>query len=178
VLFSCVPIDNKLLSKKPNIIFVMADDLGYRDLGCYGQKVLKTPEPDKMASEGMRFTNCYAGNTVCCPSRSSLLTGLHQGHARHRGNYGDYRGENAYVPFEKGTKTFATYMKEAGYKTGHIGKCHNGGTTEEKTSPSFLGFEYSFSNYPNYLWTTEIKKIMKDSHIENPYFKFEFEKIK
>lgn len=155
---SCKQKAKETKATKPNIIFVMADDLGYGDLGCYGQAMLKTPNLDNMAAEGMRFTNCYAGNTVCCPSRSSLLTGLHPGHALHRGNYGDYKGENAYVPFKKGTKTFASYMKEAGYLTGHIGKWHNGGTTEEKTSPSFLGFDYSFSNYPNYLWTTEIKK--------------------
>jgi len=157
--FSCSRLQtNDLKTKKPNIIFVLADDLGFGDLGCYGQTVLKSPNLDKMAEEGLLFTNCYAGNTVCCPSRSSLLTGLHPGHARHRGNYGDYKGEQAYVPFEKGTKTFATFMKEVGYKTGHIGKWHNGGTTEEITSPSFLGFDYSFSHYPNYLWTTEIKK--------------------
>ncbi|MDB4583375.1 arylsulfatase, partial [Draconibacterium sp.] len=149
---------SKLNLSKPNIIFVLADDLGYGDLGCYGQKMLKSPNLDKMASEGIQFTNCYAGNTVCCPSRSALLTGLHSGHAVHRGNYGDYKGEQAYVPFEKGTKTFATYIKQAGYKTGHVGKWHNGGTTADKTSPSFLGFDYSFSHYPNYLWTTEIKK--------------------
>jgi len=156
--YSCNSKNEKTVPDNPNIIFVMADDLGYGDLGCYGQTMLKTPNLDKMAKEGMRFTECYAGNTVCCPSRSSLLTGLHPGHARHRGNYGNYKGENAYVPFEKGTKTFASYLKNAGYVTGHVGKWHNGGTTEEKTSPSFLGFDYSFSNYPNYLWTAEIKK--------------------
>jgi hypothetical protein len=62
---------------KPNIIFILADDLGYGDLGCYGQKKIKTPNLDRMAAEGMRFTQCYAGSTVCAPSRSSLLTGQH-----------------------------------------------------------------------------------------------------
>ena len=71
---------------KPNIIYILADDLGYGDLGCYGQKTLKTPNLDRMAREGMRFTRHYAGSTVCAPSRCVLMTGLHTGHARIRGN--------------------------------------------------------------------------------------------
>src|SRR5678809_178226 len=71
---------------KPNIIFILADDLGYGELGCYGQQKIKTPNLDKMASEGMRFTQCYAGTTVCAPSRAALMTGLHTGHTRIRGN--------------------------------------------------------------------------------------------
>src|SRR6266498_589480 len=70
--------------RKPNIIFILADDLGYGDLGCYGQKRIKTPNLDKLAAEGMRFTQCYAGSTVCAPSRCSLMTGRHSGHARIR----------------------------------------------------------------------------------------------
>src|SRR5262249_36614218 len=65
---------------KPNIIFILADDLGYGEVGCYGQQRIKTPNLDRMASEGMRFTQCYAGTTVCAPSRASLMTGLHTGH--------------------------------------------------------------------------------------------------
>lgn len=65
---------------KPNIIFIMADDLGYGDLGCYGQETIKTPHLDQMAAQGMRFTQCYAGSTVCAPSRSVLMTGQHTGH--------------------------------------------------------------------------------------------------
>ena len=95
--------------QKPNIIFVLADDLGYGDLGSYGQDSLLTPNLDQMAKEGMRFTECYAGNTVCCPSRSSLLTGLHPGHARHRANYAPFKGRDfARVAFDKGTKTIAS----------------------------------------------------------------------
>ena len=71
---------------KPNIIFIMADDLGYGDLGCYGQKEIKTPRLDRLASEGMRFTDFYAGSTVCAPSRCVLMTGYHTGHAFVRGN--------------------------------------------------------------------------------------------
>src|SRR6267378_5405263 len=71
--------------KRPNIIFILADDLGYGDLGCYGQQRIKTPNIDRLAVEGMRFTQCYAGSTVCAPSRASLMTGLHTGHTRIRG---------------------------------------------------------------------------------------------
>ena len=72
----------------PNIIFILADDLGYGDLGCYGQKIIQTPNLDRMAAEGLRFTQFYAGSTVCAPSRSVLMTGLHTGHTRVRGNAG------------------------------------------------------------------------------------------
>src|SRR5437867_1152847 len=72
--------------RKPNIIFILADDLGYGDLGCYGQTRIKTPNLDKLAAEGIRFTSFYAGSTVCAPSRCALMTGLHTGHARVRGN--------------------------------------------------------------------------------------------
>ena len=79
---------HNISSDKPNIIFIMADDLGYGDLGSYGQKVIQTPHLDKMAAEGMRFTQCYAGSTVCAPSRSVLMTGQHMGHTHVRGNAG------------------------------------------------------------------------------------------
>jgi arylsulfatase A-like enzyme len=152
----------------PNIIFVLADDLGYGDLGCYGQTTLKTPVIDRMAAEGMRFTQCYAGNTVCCPSRSSLLTGLHPGHARHRGNYAPFKGKRAYIPFEKGTRTIASYLKKAGYATGHVGKWHLGGTHRDSTTAIFLGFDHSYSHFQNYLWTTEIKQAMQGKTV--PYY--------
>src|SRR6185295_7768494 len=82
------PIQAKLaaLRSRPNIIFILADDLGYGDLGCYGQKKIKTPNLDRLAEEGMRFTQCYAGTTVCAPSPAALITGLHTGHTRIRGN--------------------------------------------------------------------------------------------
>src|SRR5438105_13966788 len=73
-------------ARKPNIIFILADDLGYGDLGCYGQDKIKTPNLDKMAAQGMRFTQAYAGSTVCAPSRCALITGKHTGHATVRGN--------------------------------------------------------------------------------------------
>src|ERR1044071_8583778 len=73
-------------ARKPNILFILADDLGYGDLGCYGQKKIQTPNIDKLAAEGMRFTDFYAGSTVCAPSRACLMTGLHTGHGLIRGN--------------------------------------------------------------------------------------------
>jgi len=81
-----------IAARRPNIIFIMADDLGYADLGCYGQKNIKTPNIDRLAAEGTRFTQCYAGSTVCAPSRSVLMTGQHTGHTRVRGNAGKVGG--------------------------------------------------------------------------------------
>src|SRR5215216_6126939 len=96
--------------RKPNIVFVLADDLGYGDLGCYGQDRIRTPNLDRMASEGMRFTQSYAGSTVCAPSRCALMTGLHTGHCTIRGN--------AAVPLRPQDRTVAEALKEAGYATG------------------------------------------------------------
>src|SRR5436189_3726818 len=103
-----------LPAQKPNIIFILADDLGYGDLGCYGQERIKTPNIDRLAAEGMRFTQCYAGSTVCAPSRSCLMTGLHTGHARIRGN--------AAVPLQPEDTTVAEVLKRAKYQTRAIGK--------------------------------------------------------
>ncbi|HWF18054.1 MAG TPA: arylsulfatase [Verrucomicrobiae bacterium] len=100
--------------REPNIIFILADDLGYGDLGCYGQNEIKTPNIDKLAEEGMRFTSFYAGSTVCAPSRCALMTGKHNGHSRIRGN-----GE---IPLSPEDVTVAEVLKKAGYQTAAIGK--------------------------------------------------------
>ena len=101
-------------SAKPNVIFILVDDLGYGDLGCYGQKMLTTPHLDKMAAEGMRFTRHYSGSTVCAPSRCVLMTGLHTGHCRIRGNGpGGMPDSDVTVP---------SLLKTAGYHTACIGK--------------------------------------------------------
>src|SRR6202048_237821 len=94
-------------TSQPNIIFILADDLGYGDLGCYGQKQIQTPNIDRLAAEGMRFTQCYAGSTVCAPSRCALMTGLHTGHGTIRGN--------ADVPLRPEDVTVAQLLKSAGY---------------------------------------------------------------
>lgn len=142
---------------RPNIIFILADDLGYGDLGCYGQETIKTPNIDKLAADGMRFTQCYAGSTVCAPSRCCLMTGLHTGHARVRGN--------ARHPLLPEDVTVAELMKNAGYATGIIGKW---GLGEPDTSgiPNRQGFDHWFgylnqgnahNYYPPYLWRNEEK---------------------
>ncbi|MEY3958916.1 MAG: hypothetical protein RJA37_1519, partial [Verrucomicrobiota bacterium] len=106
--------------RKPNLIYILADDLGYGELGCYGQKQIMTPELDRMAKEGMRFTQFYAGATVCAPSRSVLMTGLHQGHTRVRGNSGIKNP--AAQALRKEDLTVAKFLQSAGYRTALIGK--------------------------------------------------------
>ena len=104
--------------KQPNIVFIMADDLGYGDLGCYGQEKIQTPSLDRMARQGLKFTHFHAGFTVCLPSRCTLMTGLHTGHCRCRINGGG--GEHPML--EEEDTTIATVLKAAGYKTAMTGK--------------------------------------------------------
>ncbi len=144
--------------KKPNIIFIIADDLGYGDLGCYGQKIIKTPNLDKMAAEGLKFTQHYAGCTVCAPSRCCLMTGKDTGHAFIRGNR-EIQPEGQY-PIPADTITVARILKKAGYTTGCIGKWGLGGP-ESSGEPNKQGFDHFFGYlcqrqahrfYPDYLW--------------------------
>ena len=102
-------------AEKPNIIFIMVDDMGYHDLGCYGSKTIQTPNIDRIAAEGMRFTNCYSGDTVCASARSTLMTGTHKGHTPVRGNSGG-------IPLFPEDVTVAEVLKKAGYVTGGFGK--------------------------------------------------------
>jgi arylsulfatase A-like enzyme len=121
--------------RPPNIVFILADDLGYGDLGCYGQKKLATPHLDRLAKEGMRFTQFYAGDTVCAPSRSVLMTGQHAGHTRIRGN--------AKLDLKPEDVTVAEVLKSAGYATGLVGKWglgSEGGTG----APLQQGFDHFF----------------------------------
>ena len=122
---------------RPNIVFILADDLGYGDLGCYGQKEILTPNIDRMAADGIRFTRAYAGNTVCAPSRCALMTGLHSGHGRVRGN------RSPQTPLAAGDLTVAELLRKAGYRTAGFGKWGLGdaGTTG---SPTRKGFEEWF----------------------------------
>lgn len=110
----------------PNIIYVYADDLGYGELGCYGQQKIKTPNLDRIAKEGMRFTQHYTSTPVCAPARCMLMTGKHGGHSYIRGNYelGGFEDstEGGQMPLPEGTFTVAQLMKQAGYVTGAIGK--------------------------------------------------------
>jgi arylsulfatase A-like enzyme len=143
--------------KKPNIIFILADDLGYGDLGCYGQQKIKTPNLDKIAAQGMRFTQAYAGCTVCAPSRCALMTGLHTGHCRIRGN--------AQVPLEMQDTVVAKLLKALGYITGLIGKWGLG-EADSAGAPNKQGFDYFFgfvnqthahNYYPDFLWRNQDK---------------------
>jgi arylsulfatase A-like enzyme len=148
-------------SEKPNVIFILADDLGYGDLGCFGQRLIRTPNIDRMAAEGARFTQAYAGATVCAPSRCSLMTGLHNGHAPIRGNR-EVQPEGQ-APMPAGTLTLAHLMKRAGYHTGLIGKWGLGHPGSEST-PDRMGFDFFFGYncqrkaheyYPDSLWRND-----------------------
>jgi arylsulfatase A len=121
---------------RPNILFIHADDLGYGDLSVYGQSRFRTPALDRLAQNGIRFTNYYSGSTVCAPSRGSLMTGLHTGHAWIRGN----RSGNS---LRDEDRTIATILREAGYRTALIGKWGLG-ESESPGRPDRQGFEYSF----------------------------------
>ncbi len=150
-----LPLSPATRTNQPNIIFILADDLGYGDLGCYGQERIKTPNLDKLAAEGMRFVNFYAGSTVCAPSRAVLMTGLHTGHASVRGN------EN---PILDGPEvTVSELLRSAGYRTGHIGKWGLG-NTNSAGNPNRRGFDdwfgyldhlHAHQYYPEYLWRNE-----------------------
>lgn len=131
-------------NQKPNIIFIMADDLGYGDLGCYGQKKIKTPRLDKLATQGIRFTDYYAGSTVCAPSRCVLMTGKHVGHCRVRGN-----GGGLTQSLRPEDLTVAKVLKQAGYATGLCGKWGLGDEGVAMVgAPTRQGFDF-FYGYLN-----------------------------
>lgn len=143
---------------RPNIVFILADDLGLGDLGCYGQEKIKTPRIDRLASEGMRFTRFYAGSPVCAPSRCTLMTGLHQGHAYIRSNRGVKPEGQEPIPAD--TVTLVGLMHKAGYATGAFGKWGLG-PMESSGDPlahgfqQFLGYNcqsHAHNFYPVRLW--------------------------
>lgn len=154
---------------KPNIIFVMADDLGYQELGCYGQQKIKTPHIDRLAAEGMRFTQYYTGSAVCAPARCNLMTGKHGGHAYVRNNseigfynitlkqgWDSFRGQ---LPLPAESVTVASLLKEQGYVTGAFGKWGLGeaGSTGDPLNQGFDRFvgyncqRHAHNLYPKYL---------------------------
>jgi len=128
-------------TSKPNIIYIMADDMGYGDLGCYGNDKIRTPHLDQLAEEGIRFTQHYAGSTVCAPSRGSLMTGMHTGQAYIKGNFAMQTEGN--LPLPDTTVTVAELLKQAGYHTAVIGKWGLGGPGSVG-GPNNQGFDYSF----------------------------------
>ncbi|MDP7134827.1 MAG: arylsulfatase [Planctomycetota bacterium] len=152
----------------PNIIFILADDLGYEELGCYGQKKIRTPNIDRLASEGMRFTRHYSGSPVCAPSRCVLMTGKHPGHAFVRNNSEvKPEGQSAMPPSEI---TIAQLLKKSGYTCGAFGKWGLGfpGSASDplnKGLDRFYGYNcqrHAHSYYPNYLWDDD-KRIRLDN---------------
>jgi len=154
---------------KPNIVFIMADDLGYGDLGCYGQKKILTPNIDRLAAEGTRFTQAYAGSTVCAPSRCSLMTGMHNGHNRIRDNLPHS------IWLRPDDVTVAEVLKQAGYKTGAIGKWGLGNPGSWGI-PNDQGFDYFYGHinqdqahfyYPDYLWENDKVVLLEKVIIEN-----------
>src|SRR5688500_7164328 len=157
-LLAAAPSPAQEPARKPNIIFLLADDLGYGDLGCYGQRKIRTPNIDRLAAEGMRFTQFYAGAPVCAPSRCTLLTGLHTGHAYIRDN-GELPTEGQ-RPIPAATVTLAEVLKSGGYYTGVVGKWGLGGPATEG-EPNRQGFDHWFGYlcqrdahryYPQHLW--------------------------
>jgi len=161
-------IEPSSASTKPNIIFILADDLGYGDVGCYGQKEIKTPHLDRMAAQGMRFSQHYAGSTVCAPSRCVLLTGLHTGHCRIRAN--------APGLMKPDDITVAKVLRQAGYTTAAIGKW-GVGHPPPPGDPAANGFDYFFgylsmshahNYYPEFLWRNSHKVLLAGNQLAEP----------
>ncbi len=159
--------------RKPNIIFVLADDLGYGDIGCYGQQKFRTPNIDRLATEGMRFTQAYSGNAVCAPSRCVLMTGLHPGHAWIRNN-SEAKPEGQ-KPIPAGTATVASLLKAHGYVTGGFGKWGLGGPGSEG-EPLRQGFDvfygyncqrHAHNYYPTYLWDNDHRVTLNNPEIDS-----------
>jgi len=146
---------------RPNIIFILADDLGYGDLGCYGQKKIETPYIDALAREGMRFTQFYAGTAVCAPSRASFMTGRHTGHTPVRGNRG-FQPEGQF-PLPDTTVTIAGRLRELGYYTADFGKWGLGypgssGVPSKQGFSTFFGYNcqsQAHNYYPDHLWQND-----------------------
>ncbi|MFC3196571.1 arylsulfatase [Parapedobacter deserti] len=172
-LLAFLPAAAQTVPHKPNIIFILADDLGYGDLGCYGQEKIETPHIDRLAGQGMRFTQFYAGATVCAPSRSSLLTGQHTGHTFIRGNK-EIQPEGQY-PLADSVQTFAQLLQQSGYRTGAFGKWGLGmvgtsGAPDKKGFDHFFGYNcqrQSHRYYPTHLWDNAQKVVLEGNDLES-----------
>lgn len=171
ILLSGLPVfsqsSRQRLKTTPNVIYIYADDLGYGELGSYGQQKIKTPNLDRLAKEGMRFTQHYTSTPVCAPARCMLMTGKHGGHSYIRGNYemGGFEDEleGGQMPLPEGTFTIAHLMKKAGYATAMIGKWGMG-MNSSSGSPLRQGFDYYYgyldqkqahNHYPTHLWEND-----------------------
>ena len=156
-------------AERPNVIFVLADDLGYGDLGSYGQSVIQTPQLDRMAAEGLRFTQFYAGSTVCAPSRSVLMTGQHMGHTHVRGNAPG--PDMSPQSLRDSDVTVAEVAKSASYDTALFGKWGLG-EVENEGHPLKQGFDTFFgylnqvhahNYYPEFLWRDLVKDPLRNT---------------
>ncbi len=142
VAFVCLMAgSNVAVARPPNIIFVLSDDIAQGDVGCFGQKLIATPRLDRMAAEGTRYTQAYCGTTVCAPSRTSLLTGMHTGHTPIRANR--EIGAEGQMPLPAGTVTVAEILKARGYATACIGKWGLG-MFDTSGSPMKMGFDHFY----------------------------------
>ena len=154
----------------PNVIVILADDLGYAELGCYGQTQIQTPCLDRMAAEGLRWTHFYAGATVCAPSRSVLMTGLHHGHTRVRGNAG--RSNPAAQALRDEDLTVAELARQSGYRTALFGKWGLGdvgaaesGLPRKQGFDEFYGYlnqQHAHNHFPDFLWHNEQRETLKN----------------
>lgn len=157
----CIAITpaSRAADERPNIIFILSDDLAQGDVGAYGQKIIQTPNLDRMAAEGTRYMQAYCGTSVCAPSRASLMTGLHTGHCPIRGNWEIAKREGQY-PLPAETVTIAQILKGAGYATGCAGKWGMGmfdttGSPLKKGFDHFFGYNcqrHAHSYFPTYLY--------------------------
>jgi arylsulfatase A-like enzyme len=168
LFFLSCQTDEKETEKLPNIIYIIADDLGYGDLSCYGQTKFQTPNIDLLASRGMLFTQHYAGTTVCAPSRSALMTGLHTGHTYVRGNRGMQEGQ---FPLPSEAPTIPNLLQDAGYVTGAFGKWGLGypGSTGDPLKQGFDEFfgynsqTIAHNYYPRELWDNNEKITLEEN---------------
>jgi arylsulfatase A len=159
--------------RPPNIVLIVADDLGIGDLGCYGQKLIKTPHLDRLAKNGKRFTQFYAGTSVCAPSRASLMTGLHTGHTAIRGNR-EIQPEGQW-PLPAASVTIAAILKRNGYTTGSFGKWGLG-PVGSAGDPLNQGFDFFFgyncqrqshNYYPPHLWKQQQKLLYPSNTVKS-----------
>ncbi|WP_245893714.1 arylsulfatase [Sphingobacterium gobiense] len=165
-------ISSTAQQRKPNIVFILADDLGIGDIGSYGQEKIKTPNLDKLASRGIRFENFYSGTSVCAPSRSALMTGQHTGHTYIRGNK-EIQPEGQ-EPLADSITTVATLLKKVGYTTGAFGKWGLGmvgtsGDPLKKGFDEFYGYNcqrQSHRYYPTHLWHNNKKIVLEGNNLQ------------
>jgi arylsulfatase A-like enzyme len=172
LFFCCTAFTALQAQQKPNIVFILADDLGYGDIGPYGQQKIKTPNLDRLAQQGMCFTSFYSGTSVCAPSRSSLLTGLHTGHTYIRGNK-EIQPEGQ-EPLADSVQSYAKMLQQVGYATGAFGKWGLGmvgtsGAPDKKGFDTFFGYNcqrQSHRYYPTHLWDNDRKVVLEGNGLK------------